>query len=144
MTPTQIAFGRTAEPWLDFDPTRVRPAHGRAAAATANPLASWAAVTVLHEGGTAIDAAVAAQAVLTVVEPNASGVGGGAIILIHQGNRVHAIDGLSAAPARVTARSETDFDGRSIPPIAPFMAGAPSACQVCCVPWNWRIGGSGG
>ena len=50
-------FGRTPEPWLVFDPTRTRPATGRAAAATANPLASWAALAMLRQGGSAVDAA---------------------------------------------------------------------------------------
>src|SRR5271165_4284479 len=103
------------EPWLDFDPTRAGPARGRAAAATANPLASWAALTMLRAGGAAIDGAIAAQAVLTVVEPNASGIGGGAMIVLHDRGTTHLIDGLAAAPARVPERLETDFDGRSIP-----------------------------
>jgi gamma-glutamyltranspeptidase/glutathione hydrolase len=108
-------FGRAPEPWLDFDPTRTRPATGRAAAATANPLASWAACSMLRAGGSAIDAAVAAQAVLTAVEPNASGIGGGAVILVAQGGAVTAIDGLSMSPQRVSERLDRDFDGRIVP-----------------------------
>ena len=113
--PLQRAFGRTAEPWLDFDPARTRAAVGRAAAATANPLASWAALTVLRAGGCAVDAAVATQAVLTLVEPNASGVGGGAVMLVHDGGAVRCYDGLSTAPARAPTRLLTDFDGRTVP-----------------------------
>lgn len=102
-------------PWLDHDATRSRPARGHAAAATAHPLASHAAVSMLKAGGSAVDAAVAAQMVLTAVEPNASGLGGGAILLIATGGAVHAIDGLSASPARVTDRLDRDFDGRIVP-----------------------------
>ena len=110
-----LTLQRIAAPWLDYDPTRARGARGAAAVATANPLASWAAATILREGGSAVDAAVAAQAVLTLVEPNASGIGGGAVILVHDGGTVRSYDGLSAAPARVPARLETDFDGRTVP-----------------------------
>ncbi len=110
-----LAFGRAPEPWLDLDLSRTRPACGRQAVATANPLASWAAATILRQGGSAIDAAIAGQMVLTLVEPNASGLGGGALLLIHDGTAITTIDGISAAPARVPARLETDFDGRTIP-----------------------------
>ena len=103
------------ESWLDHDPSRTRPAEGKAAAATANPLASWAAVSILRAGGSAVDAAVAAQAVLTLVEPNASGIGGGCVMLVADAAGVVAIDGLSAAPGRVTARLDRDFDGRHVP-----------------------------
>lgn len=117
MNPSLSAvFGRAPEPWLDFDPLRRRPARGRAAAATANPLASWAAMRMLRLGGSAVDAAVAAQAMLTLVEPNASGIGGGALLLLHHRGETTCIDGLSTAPARVTARLTRDFDGREIDP----------------------------
>ena len=46
-------------------------------AAAANPLAAEAGRTMLRQGGSAIDAAVAMQAVLTLVEPQSSGIGGG-------------------------------------------------------------------
>ncbi len=111
MIPDQIA-----QSGFDHDSGRSRPALGRAVAATAHPLASWAALTMLKAGGSAVDAAVAAQAVLTAVEPNASGIGGGALILVAHGGGTHAFDGLSSAPARVTDRLERDFDGRTVPP----------------------------
>jgi gamma-glutamyltranspeptidase/glutathione hydrolase len=115
ISPVALAFGRDAEPWIDFDPARRRPAIGDAAAATAHPLASWAMMHIMRAGGSAVDAAVAAQAVLTVVEPSASGIGGGAIMLVHAGGVTHAVDGLSAAPGHVPARLGTDFDGRRVP-----------------------------
>lgn len=106
---------RFAAPWLDCDTSRMRPARGQAVVATANPEASWAAALILHQGGSAVDAAIAAQAVLTACEANASGLGGGAIMLVAQGGQVSAIDGIAAAPARVTDRLGRDFDGRVIP-----------------------------
>ncbi len=90
-------------------------ASGRAVVAAANPQAAAAALRMLGVGGSAVDAAVAAQAVLSVVEPNASGMGGGAMILVHADGAVRAFDGVAMAPARVPERLETDFDGRTVP-----------------------------
>ncbi len=75
-------------------------------AATANPLASAASLSILREHGTAVDAAIAAQMVLAVVEPQASGIGGGAIMLSwDQATRsITSFDGLASAPASVPER----------------------------------------
>ena len=53
--------------------------------AAANPLAVEAGLDVLRRGGTAIDAAVAVQMMLGVVEPQASGIGGGGFLLYYDG-----------------------------------------------------------
>jgi gamma-glutamyltranspeptidase / glutathione hydrolase len=71
----------------------------RQAVAAANPLAAQAGAEILREGGSAIDAAVAVQMVLTLVEPQSSGIGGGAFLLHHDGKRVQAFDGRETAPA---------------------------------------------
>ena len=89
----------------------------RALVATASPTASRAAHAVLARGGSAADAAVAAQAVLGLTEPHASGLGGGTVIVWHDGRsgRQGVIDGLASAPAEVTERLEHDYSGRRIP-----------------------------
>jgi gamma-glutamyltranspeptidase/glutathione hydrolase len=70
--------------------------------AAANPLAADAGREILRQGGSAIDAAIAMQAVLTLVEPQSSGIGGGAFILYWDGKRVQAFDGRETAPAGAT------------------------------------------
>jgi gamma-glutamyltranspeptidase / glutathione hydrolase len=67
-------------------------------AASANPLATEAGREMLRTGGSAIDAAIAIQMVLTLVEPQSSGIGGGAMMLHWDGKRVQAFDGQETAP----------------------------------------------
>ena len=80
------------------DMTAVRTAHY--AVATANPLATQAACEVLNDGGTAADALVTAQAVLGLVEPQSSGIGGGGFLLYYDAaaGSVQAYDGREVAP----------------------------------------------
>jgi gamma-glutamyltranspeptidase/glutathione hydrolase len=84
------------------DMTAVHTAHY--AVATANPLATQAACQVLKDGGTAADALVAAQAMLGLVEPQSSGIGGGGFLLYYDAgaNSVQAYDGREIAPAAAT------------------------------------------
>ena len=72
---------------------------------TANPLATKAGCMVLKKGGSAVDAAIAVQAVLGLVEPQSSGLGGGAFMLHYDAaaNKVVAFDGRETAPAAATA-----------------------------------------
>ncbi len=70
--------------------------------AAANPLATDAGFQVLKAGGTAVDAAIAVQMVLTLVEPQSSGIGGGLFLLHHDGLRTLAYDGRETAPAAAT------------------------------------------
>jgi gamma-glutamyltranspeptidase / glutathione hydrolase len=85
--------------------TRMTAVHtARYAVATANPLATQRACEVLRDGGTAADALVAAQAVLGLVEPQSSGIGGGGFLLYYDAaaNTVSAYDGRETAPAAAT------------------------------------------
>jgi len=69
--------------------------------AAANPLAVDAGFRILKQGGNAVDAAIAVQLVLGLVEPQSSGLGGGAFLLLHEGKakRLIAYDGRETAPA---------------------------------------------
>ncbi len=67
--------------------------------AAANPLAAQAGLQILRAGGSAVDAAIAMQMVLGLVEPQSSGIGGGAFLLHWDGRRVQAYDGRETAPA---------------------------------------------
>ena len=80
-------------------------------AAAANPLAAEAGREMLRQGGSAIDAAIAMQAVLTLVEPQSSGIGGGAFIMLWDGHKVHAYDGRETAPAGATEQLLLKADG---------------------------------
>jgi len=81
--------------------------------AAANPLAVAAGYAMLRKGGTAVDAAVAAQLVLGLVEPQSSGLGGGTFMLAHDGKRrlLTTYDGRETAPAAATAERFIGADG---------------------------------
>lgn len=85
------------------------------AVAAANPLAAQAGLSILQAGGSAVDAAIAVQMVLTLVEPQSSGVGGGAFLLHFDGRRVQAFDGRETAPAGATPQLWLGDDGKPLP-----------------------------
>ncbi|MEH3140725.1 MAG: gamma-glutamyltransferase [Mycobacterium kyogaense] len=78
----------------------------RGAASTAHPLATGAAVRVLEQGGSAVDAAIAAQAVISVVLPQAAGLGGDVLALVHDRGRVSAVNGTGRSPRALTSQPE--------------------------------------
>ncbi|WP_394224023.1 gamma-glutamyltransferase [Alteromonas gracilis] len=71
----------------------------------ANPYASWTGKNILEKGGSAIDAAVAVQSMLSLVEPQSSGIGGGAFILYwdNKNKVLHTFDGRETAPKSVNS-----------------------------------------
>jgi gamma-glutamyltranspeptidase / glutathione hydrolase len=71
--------------------------------AAAHPLATRAGYDVLRAGGSAVDAAIAVQMVLNLVEPQSSGIGGGAFLMHYDGQRVEAYDGRETAPGAASA-----------------------------------------
>jgi gamma-glutamyltranspeptidase/glutathione hydrolase len=90
----------------------------RCMAATSHPLATLTALEILREGGNAVDAAVAAVALLGVVEPTQTGIGGDCFALYMPGaqGRIHALNGSGWAPA---AADTAWFQNRGITIIDP-------------------------
>jgi len=90
---------------------------GQAWVAAANPLAVQAGLEILAKGGNAIDAAVAVQTMLGLVEPQSSGIAGGAFLMYYDaGSReVSALDGREKAPAAAPANMFLDEHGKPLP-----------------------------
>ena len=86
----------------------------RFAVAAAHPLAVDAGYRILRAGGSAVDAAVAVQMVLALVEPQSSGIGGGAFLLHHDGQITEAYDGRETAPAAADENLFLDAQGRPL------------------------------
>ena len=95
----------------------VTAADTRAFVIAANPLAARAGVEVLERGGSAADAAAAVQAMLSLVEPQSSGVGGGAFMTYYDATSraVTVYDGREVAPAQATPNMFVGPDGKPLP-----------------------------
>jgi len=85
----------------DVSPGYVQPFAKTDMVAAANPLAAQAGLEMLRAGGSAVDAAIAVQMVLGLVEPESSGPGGGAFLLVHdpKTKKTTSFDGREVAPA---------------------------------------------
>jgi gamma-glutamyltranspeptidase/glutathione hydrolase len=83
----------------------------------ANPYATRAGLEMLRKRGSAVDAAIAAQMVLTLVEPESSGIGGGAFLLLYDAKhkKVTSFDGRETAPASATPGMFLDVYGNPRP-----------------------------
>jgi len=82
--------------------------------AAANPLAAEAGREMLRRGGTAVDAAIATQMVLNLVEPESSGIGGGALLVLYvaKDRRIVTLDGRETAPAAAKGDRFIGPDGK--------------------------------
>ncbi len=97
----------------------------RAVVATANPVASQVGADILAAGGSAADAAIAIQLALTLVEPQSSGLGGGAFALYwaEGRRRLTTFDGRETAPGGAAPDMFLDPDGKPIPFIDGVLGG---------------------
>ncbi|HEA15621.1 MAG TPA: gamma-glutamyltransferase [Pseudoalteromonas prydzensis] len=93
--------------------------------AAANPYAAQAGQTILAQGGSAVDAAIATQLVLTLVEPQSSGIGGGTFMLYYnkQHNKLTSFDGRETAPSHADETLFLDENGNAAPWIEAVVGG---------------------
>ncbi|MBW0006259.1 MAG: gamma-glutamyltransferase [Sphingomonas sp.] len=86
-------------------------------AIAANPLATQAGLNVLKRGGSAVDAAIAIQAMLSLVEPQSSGIGGGAFMTYFDAKtgKITVYDGREVAPAQAVSTMFLDASGKPLP-----------------------------
>jgi len=98
------------------DPFRRRVVYAaRGMVATSQPLAAQAGLEILRMGGNAVDAAVAAAAVLTVVEPTSNGIGGDNFALVWTGGKLHAMNASGRAPGSLSIEALKERGYREIP-----------------------------
>ena len=98
-------------------------------AATSHPLATQTALDVLKDGGNAIDAAIAANAVLGLVEPTGCGIGGDlfAIVWIEEDKKLYGLNSSGPAPQDMTIEKLKAMGVDKIPPFGPLPVTVPGA-----------------
>jgi gamma-glutamyltranspeptidase/glutathione hydrolase len=101
---------------------------------SADPRATEAGREILHQGGTAADAAIAMVAVLTLVEPQSSGIGGGGFMVHHNAkdDSISTIDGREMAPAAAKPDVSSAPMARRSAIWTSFPAVCRSACPAIC------------
>lgn len=88
----------------------------KAVVSAANPMASEAGLSILKQGGSAADAAIATMLALTVVEPQSSGIGGGGFIVYQPAKgALGTIDGRETAPGVASPKQFLDEAGKPMP-----------------------------
>ena len=95
MTPTPFD-------WKTSYPSTRVPVFARNIVSTSHPLGAQAGLRMIQQGGNAVDAAIAAAAVMTIVEPCSNGLGSDAFCLLWDGTRLHGLNSSGPAPAAWT------------------------------------------
>ena len=122
--PPEGASGFTPKPLVKAKKQMVVASHA---------LAAEAGLAILQKGGSAADAGIATQIVLTLVEPQSSGIGGGAYILYWDegAKKLLSIDGRETAPQAATPELFLDETGNRFRARRPWRAAFPLASPVC-------------
>src|ERR1700712_5576267 len=84
--------------WTTGYPSQRLPVFGRNVVSTSHPLAAQAGLRMLLKGGNAVDAAIAAAAVMTIVEPVSNGLGSDSFCLLWDGKKLHGLNASGRAP----------------------------------------------
>ena len=104
---------------------------GEGMAATSHPLATLAAIDVMRLGGNAVDAAVTAVAVLCVIEPHMTGIGGDCFVLIAEdGKPVWGYNGCGRSGAKASTEALLAKGMRAIEPVSPHAVNVPGAIEA--------------
>ncbi|MBV8633367.1 MAG: gamma-glutamyltransferase family protein [Burkholderiaceae bacterium] len=101
--------------WSNPYPTTRSPLFARNVVATSQPLAAQAGLRMLLKGGNAVDAAIAAAAALTIVEPVSCGLGSDAFAIVWDGKQMHGLNASGTAPAAWTRDYFTKKYGDTFP-----------------------------
>jgi len=109
--------------WTFPYPSRRSPLFAENVVATSHPLAAEAGLSMIRQGGNAVDAALAAAITLTVVEPTGCGIGSDVFALVWNGSTIHGLNGSGRSPRRLDAERlykqgfipETGWDTVTVP-----------------------------
>lgn len=85
--------------WANPYPSIRTPLFARNVVSTSHPLAAQAGLRIMFKGGNAVDAAIAAAATITLVEPVSCGIGGDCFAILWDGNKLHGLNSSGPAPA---------------------------------------------
>ena len=99
--------------------------------ATSHPRATWAGIRAIERGGNAVDAALAAAAILTVAEPTDNGIGGDAFALVWDDGVLYGLNGSGRSPADLGDRVAAADEG-------PFSVTVPGARRMLTSRSAWR------